>query len=135
MQESINQKINNLNIGNNVQILTNVPNSQIAEYYLDSDIFVLPSLMEGVPRTMLEAMACGLPVVLFHLPHLSHIVRDCGFMVPMEDTEALSDALLTLLNDDDLAWRFGENGRKKIIADYSWDDTVQKTLCLYKQVI
>jgi glycosyltransferase involved in cell wall biosynthesis len=81
---------------------------QPERYFAHADLFVLSSRYEGMPNVVLEALACGLPVVAFDCPHgVSEIVRDGvnGRLLPPENVPALTEALVTLLRDDALRAR------------------------------
>jgi glycosyltransferase involved in cell wall biosynthesis len=108
-----------------------IDNKDLPEIYRQSSLFVLPSLEEGVPRTILEAMACGVPVACTELPQLVKIVSECGLLFPLKDPEALAAALSTLVSDPEMAQACGRSGREKAVSMYSWSDTVSKTLDLY----
>jgi len=108
-----------------------IDNKDLPEIYRQSSLFILPSLEEGVPRTILEAMACGVPVACTELPQLVKIVSECGLLFPPKDPEALAAALSTLVSDHEMAQDCGRNGREKAVSMYSWSDTVSKTLDLY----
>jgi glycosyltransferase involved in cell wall biosynthesis len=132
---SINTQIEKLGIRNNVEIYDYCDNSRLPDLFNQSDIFILPSLMEGVPRTMLEAMACGIPVIVTELPHLKKIVGGAGLFISRGDSEMLSESIIQLLNDNKMASYLGEKGRMKILKDFSWRDTVEQTLNVYKEFI
>jgi len=108
-----------------------VQNRDLPKIYQQSSLFVLPSLEEGVPRTILEAMACGVPVACTELPQLVKIVSGCGLLFPLRDPEALAAALSTLVSDTEMAQTCGRNGRERAVSMYSWSDTVSRTLDLY----
>jgi len=108
-----------------------VQNRDLPKIYQQSSLFVLPSLEEGVPRTILEAMACGVPVACTELPQLVKIVSGCGLLFPLRDPEALAAALSTLVSDTEMAQACGRNGRERAVSMYSWSDTVSRTLDLY----
>ena len=132
---AIEDKIRKLHLQSSVTIMEYLDNDKLPQIYKKSDIFVLPSLMEGVPRTILEAMACGVPVVTTNLPHLVGIIEGAGLVVPPKDPKSLSDAILTILEDASLAEMMGQRGRNRIEQEYSWEDTVGKVLSLYESVI
>jgi len=90
---------------------------------------------EGVPRTILEAMACERPVICTALPQLVDIVSGCGMVIPTVDAGAVADALSELASDPALAHKLGQSARAKVVSQYSWDDTVAKTLELYLSLI
>ena len=123
--------IEDLGLTENVILRDFVQNRDLPEIYRQSSLFVLPSLEEGVPRTILEAMACGVPVACTELPQLTKIVSGCGRLFPLKDPEALAAALSTLISDPEMAQTCGKNGRERAVSMYSWSDTVSKTLDLY----
>ena len=134
-KERIEKRIQTLAIRDSIKIIDFISNSNIVQLYQNSDVFVLPSLEEGVPRTILEAMSCGIPVVCSRLPHLVDIIKDCGLLVPIKDSQALADGISTILSDKELAIRLGENGRRNVTKNYSWEDTVKRTITLYEELI
>ena len=135
LRKSINSQIEKLGLVNNVVIFEYRDNSEMSELYNESDIFILPSLMEGVPRTILEAMACGIPVIVSDLPHLRSVVQSAGHCVPAGDSERLSEEISQLLSDREMASHLGKKGRQKILENFLWRDTVEKTLNVYKEFV
>ncbi len=133
--EATMKRISELGLGGKITIKEYLPNEELPQVYRNSDIFILSSLTEGVPRTMLEAMSCGLPVICTDLPQLRRIVDGCGLLVPLRDSRALADAILRVSSDPALAQSLGSRGREKVANGFSWDETVRKTLQLYHEVI
>ena len=119
--------INTLGITNNVILQDFIPNDSLPIVYADSEIFVLSSLLEGVPRVMLEAMASGMPIISTDLPQLLDIVDGCGLIVPTKDSDAIANALEMMVSNPEFMYICGKNARTKIITSYDWHDTVQKT--------
>jgi glycosyltransferase involved in cell wall biosynthesis len=134
LKNSIEKKALNMDLGSTIHFIEKVSNDEIPLYLNKSRIFTLSSLEEGFPRTVLEAMACGLPVVCSYLPQLQDLVDDCGILVPTKDIAFFVNAVAKLLNDPDLAEKFGRNAHIKVHEKYSWDDTVNKTLQLYEEM-
>lgn len=99
--------------------LGQVPRSQIQQEFRRADVFVLPTLAEGMALVHLEAMACGIPVIT--TPHCGSVVRDGleGFIVPIRDSQALADRIATLLGDRDLRRRMGAAARARA-REFSW---------------
>jgi len=135
LKQHFRQKIIDMDLTDSVILRDFIPNKDLADLYQESVLFVLPSLEEGVPRTILEAMSCGVPVVCTDLPQLRDIVDGCGILVPARDPEALADALIQIISDETRAKQYGMNGRERVVSHYSWDDTVNQTLKLYQEVI
>jgi len=106
--------VKNLNLNSHVLFLGNVHAEKLALYYNAADVFVLPSLVEGHPLVVLEAMASGLPIVATNIggnnesvvPHVN------GLLVPPKNSEDLSKAILTILGDRKLRFRFSSESAK-----------------------
>jgi glycosyltransferase involved in cell wall biosynthesis len=126
--------IEKFNLKKNVIIKENISNENMPEVYQKSDIFVLPSLNEGVPRTLLEAMACGKPVVISEFPHLADMIKNAGLTFPKGDVHSLAANIKKLIENKELAQKLGNNGKNKILKYHSWENTVLKTIELYEEV-
>lgn len=101
------------------------------------DLFVLPSVSEGMPLTILEAMGAGLPVVataVGGVPELM-VAAETGLLVPPGDAVALALALLRLLRDAPLRRRMGDNGRRRLLSDFSADAMVAATDALLRRLL
>lgn len=107
-------------------------------YYKAADVFCLPSTMstESFGIVNLEAMACGVPIVASKIGGIPDAVKDGknGLLVQPQDSEALADAIIYLLENEDVRGKMGKNGRKKVV-DYSWDEIANKTERLYKLIL
>ena len=101
------------------------------------DVFVLPSLAEGISNTILEAMASGLPVIATSVGGNGELVEhgSTGLLVPERDDEALSQALLTYANDPTLARAAGRAGRERAERLFSLDAMVDRYAALYDALI
>ena len=101
-----------------------------------SDVLLQASLSEGLPNTVLEAMACGLPVVVTDCGGLREAVDDGveGLVCPRRSPQALADALGSL-RDRALARRMGEAGRKRVCAEFTLERQLESFRRLYDDVI
>lgn len=135
LKNNIKKRINSLGLEDKIVIKEFIPNSEIPQLYQNSDIFVLPSLEEGVPRTILEAMSCGIPIVCTELPQIVNIVNDCGITVPVKDSNSLADAIIKIVENKELSNKFSEYGKERVLNNYSWENTVKKTVKLYEKLI
>jgi glycosyltransferase involved in cell wall biosynthesis len=108
----------------------------VAEVIGCLDIFVLPSLNEGMGRVLVEAMAAGLPIVASRVGGIPDLVKDGqnGLLVPAEDTSALAKAISDLLSDKERRHRMGEAG-KKMCLPYSAEAMVEQIDDLYKDLL
>jgi len=107
--------------------LGQIPRSQVRAEFLQADVFVLPTLAEGMALVHLEAMASGVPVIT--TPNCGSVVRDGmdGFIVPIRDSRILADRLQQLIEDRSLRESMGESARSRA-SDYSWDGYSQRLL-------
>jgi len=110
-----------------------VPQSQVRDWLQKADIFVLPSLMEGLSIALLQAMACGLPVVTSDAVGNREVVGNGqnGFLVPVRDVRVWVEALATLIEDRKLRWRMGRRSRE-LVAKYDWHAVSRAYLQLFE---
>lgn len=108
---------------------------EILRHIHEADVVVLPSYREGFPRSLLEGMACGKPIITTDVPGCREAVADGinGLLVPVKNADRLADAMLTLAEDVDLRRRMGQAGRERVVASFSDDMVISKTLDLYKR--
>ena len=101
------------------------------------DVYVSTALWEGLPITLLEAMACGRPIVATDVGGNRDIVVDgeTGILVPVGDPAALARRVCDLLNDPCLRRRLGDAGRRRVEDDFSIGRSVARTGDLYEQVV
>jgi glycosyltransferase involved in cell wall biosynthesis len=124
-------------LSENVIFAGKLAHKEIAKTLQKATLFVLPSLREGMPFALLEAMACGVAVVGSHIPGISNVVthEENGLLVPPENPEALANAILMLLNDESLRRRLGQNARRLMVEKYSWNIITNKIEKLYHEVL
>lgn len=98
------------------------------------DVFALPSYREGFPRAAMEASAMGVPVVASNIRGCRQVVDDgvTGFLVPPQDSSALTCALDCLLDDRARRMRFGSAARNRAIAEFDQDRVIARTLAVYR---
>ncbi|MFQ5640276.1 MAG: glycosyltransferase [bacterium] len=101
------------------------------------DIFVLPSLYEGLPNVILEAMASGLPVVATAVDGTPELIEDdvTGYLVPPKDPAALATKISALLKDEKRRHDFGSRGRRRIEEEYSLEKQVENFQNLYEKYV
>lgn len=122
-----------LNLNKHVGFVGKKTGADLIHEYKSSHLFVLPSSSEGQPMTLLEAMACGLPIIATKTGGIPEIIKDGvnGLLVTPSDNNALADAIIWCLkNKNDL----GKRGRSRIAKAQSWDDIANKTLSIYREL-
>jgi len=129
--------LTDLGIADRVRIYTDVSQPTLAEFYRGARLFVLSSDEEGLGLVILEAMASGLPVVSTACrgPATSVLDGETGFLIPVGDAVALSDAIKRLLLNPDLARRMGEAGRQRAVERFSLRVTGQAFLNVYDELL
>jgi glycosyltransferase involved in cell wall biosynthesis len=101
-----------------------------------ADLLVLPSLYEGLPNVVLEAMRARKPVVATAAPGTTEVVIDgrTGLLVPMQDPPALAQAIRTVIEDRDLAQRLGAGGRARVESEFRADAMISRFADLYERL-
>lgn len=134
-QEMLQQMIDERGLQDRVTL--NKPTKDIAKEYASSSMLVMSSHYEGFPMVMIEAMACGLPVVTFDYKCGPRDIIDHeanGLLVKDGDIEGLANALMRLMNDDDLRQKMGEKARL-VVDRYSEEKVMSKWQELYKEIL
>lgn len=101
-----------------------------------TDLAVLPSYREGVPSSLLEAAACGLPLVASDVPGCRAIVQHGvnGLLVPPKDAQALAAAIRQLHNDPATCQQMGQAGRAKVLAEFDQRIVIERTQAVYQEL-
>ncbi len=121
----------------------NVPlvrREDIAEVFRSADVFVLPSWSEGMPISLLEAMATGLPGVITPVGAMgdlatSSVDEPFGLVVPVQQAAALTDALMVLRDDPVMRGRLGERGRRLVQEQFSADVVMSTLDAVYSSLV
>lgn len=113
------------------------PRADVLDLVAALDVFVLPSLDEGVPMALLEAMALGRPVVAAAVGGVPEVVTDraSGRLVPPADADALAEACLELARDEFLARRLGAQARRVVEDRFSHERSGEALMGLYRRVV
>ena len=108
----------------------------ISEVYSAADVFCISSLEENFPITVLESLACGIPVVGFKVGGIpEQVPEECGILVPPRNTKALGKALMNLLQDDELRESMSNNCRARCVAHYTINKLREGYIKLYSEIL
>ncbi|MFH1681557.1 MAG: glycosyltransferase [Candidatus Eisenbacteria bacterium] len=121
-------------LGESVRFAGFVPDSFLPALYGGARVFVFPSLYEGFGLPPLEAMACGVPVVVSDTPALTEVVGSAGLRVDPERVESITEGIARLLGDPALHRRYAEEGLRHS-RRFSWRAAAEQTLRVYEEVI
>jgi glycosyltransferase involved in cell wall biosynthesis len=111
--------------------------SDMPEVLAGAHVACLPSYREGLPKTLLEAAACGLPLIATDVPGCREIAvhEETGLLVPPRDSVALTEAMLRLAGDAELRRRLGAAGRQRVMENFSTEHITGETIALYRELI
>ncbi|MGO8763461.1 MAG: glycosyltransferase family 4 protein [Desulfobaccales bacterium] len=111
--------------------------AEVRSQLQQADVFLLASVSEGISNAVLEAMACGLPVVTTDCGGMREAVTHGveGLVVPVRDPEAITAALIRLASDRDLARRMGEAARKRILHEFTIKQQIDHFIELYQNIL
>jgi len=124
-----------VNIGIEVRFLGNLPHHQLPEILRSVDVFILPSHWEGHPKSLIEAMACGLPVIGTNVPGIRELIRhgENGYLCGTKSKE-IKEAIQYVFSDVDQRIRMGRNAREFVVEHFSLDRIVAKELALLEEL-
>ena len=110
-----------------------VPYEQLAEKYQQADVFVLPSLAEGMPLVVLEAMASGLPIIATGVQGIEELVKQGvnGYLFPPADPNSLAQYLAAVINDNAIRLKMGKESTR-IVRKYDWANIAEQYLHIYE---
>jgi glycosyltransferase involved in cell wall biosynthesis len=122
--------------GIKANFLGNIPNHELPEILNQHELFILPSLWEGMPKTLLEAMSCGLPVIGTRVTGIQEVIEDGKNGILCDtDSGSIQQAITRLMADEKLRKQLGENARKTIEERFSLEKLVDKELELYTDIL
>ena len=132
----VERMVSELGLTRRVHFVGWVARDRIADHYRSADIFVTAPTWEGMPNTVLEAMACGLPIVGTQASGLRELVRDGlnGYLVPIKDPNALAQALARLVDNGYERRRMGRQSRKLAEREFAWEYIAEQYVKVYEEV-
>jgi glycosyltransferase involved in cell wall biosynthesis len=115
---------------------SNLPNIELPKHLNRAKVFVLPSSYEGHPKTLIEAMACGLPVIGTDVPGIRELVRhrETGYLCGTSPAE-IRAAMLDVLGDSNLRERMGHNAREFVVENFTLHRVVEMELALLNSLV
>jgi glycosyltransferase involved in cell wall biosynthesis len=117
-------------------LLGTIDHASIAPYYAYANAFVLPSMSEGLPIALLEAMASGLPCIASDVGGIrTQIGSDAVRLVPPGDNEALADAIIQLKQDEQGRLALARTGKNCVTRNFTWDRVVDRLLEVYNAIM
>ena len=126
--------IDRFRIGDRVKLTGYVREGDLAAMYSGAEVFVYPSLYEGFGLPVLEAMACGTPVVSSHATSLPEVAGEAAILVDPCRVESIAEAVSRFLGDPGLREEYRERGRRRA-GTFRWEKTARETLGVYREML
>lgn len=134
LMAELTEKMQQLGLGNAVRFLENVANADLVSLYNAASLFAFPSLCEGFGLPLVEAMACGAPIIAADNSSIPEVVGDAALLFPAEDAARLAICMEKVLIDAELAAALTYKGLQRA-AQFSWQSCAQQTLVAYRYAL
>ena len=135
--KTLREIISSLDMDKHVIFFGSVDHKYLPEIYSSTDVLVLPSLYENIGGVLLEAQACGCPVVATNVGGMSEVLINgqTGYLIERDDIEGMADRISLFLCDKETRRQFGENGRELVSRKFSDSAYVERILKYYSELI
>ncbi len=136
LKEELERQVESLELGENIRFLGAKTRPNLILFYKSSHVFILPSIYEGQPLTLLEAWAAKLPVVVTKTGDCQFLVKERvnGYLINRQyDAESIAKIVILALQSRNIE-KIGQNGYNLVKENFSWDKTTTQTLSLYRKM-
>ncbi|KKG09295.1 glycosyltransferase family 4 protein [Methanosarcina sp. 2.H.A.1B.4] len=121
-------------VSDHVLFLSGLSDESLFSYYKLSDIFILPSLSEGLPTTILEAMYFNTPVISTDIPGIRSHFKEMAILIPPKNEHELAEKIIKLFDENELASTLSINGKKYVFNNYTWNKVSESCLKIYNSI-
>lgn len=137
LKESLKLKVESLKLEDKVDFIGEILNEELLKYLERADVFVRPSLSEGLGTAFLEAMAAGVPIIGTPVGGIQDFLKDgeTGLFCKVGDPTDIADKIIVIFSDDELKNRLVVNARKLVEEKYSWDEIAAEFDKLYQKTM
>ena len=127
LRDEIEKYLAHKNLNDKVTLAGWIPHDELPDYLNELKLLVLPSYTEGLPNVMLEAMACGTPVLATSVGAIPDVIKDgeTGFIMENNSPECIAKNVIRALNHQDLE-EIAENGRELVGKEYTYEAAVER---------
>jgi len=121
----------------NVDFLGFISDKDLVKWYNRAELVIVPSILEGFGITVIEAMACGTPVIGTNVEGIKGVIENNrnGVLVEYGNKKELASQIIRLLNSSQLRGKLAREGFKTVQEKYNWDNIVKDTICLYEKIL
>ncbi|MFQ5786442.1 MAG: glycosyltransferase family 4 protein [Thermodesulfobacteriota bacterium] len=119
------------------KLLSFIANYELYKYYTQGSVLVLPSLQDSFGKVVIEAMACGLPVIVSENTGAKDVVRNGidGFVVPIRDVETLKEKILYMYENPDVCRQMGQNAKERVNKDFTLDAYANRMINVFRSIL
>ena len=128
------KKVEQLGLQDQVKFIGYTPDIELAVLYNGADLFCFPSLYEGFGLPVLEAMACGIPVVTSNNSSLPEVTGEAAILIDPYNIDEIASAMKRVLEDPELAHDMRLRGLERA-AQFTWERTARETIAVYEKVL
>ena len=128
------QKVEQLGLQDQVKLTGYIPDEDLPAIYNGADLFCLPSLYEGFGLPVLEAMACGVPVITSNSSSLPEVAGDAAILSDPYNVDEIASAMERILEEPELAQELRQRGLARA-AQFTWEKTARETIAVYEKVL
>jgi alpha-1,3-rhamnosyl/mannosyltransferase len=125
------EKIRNKNLKNRVYITGHIPDHDLRAVYTGAQALIYPSLYEGFGLPIVEAMACGCPVICSNVSSMPEVAGDAAVLINPRQSSELAQAIETVVHDTGARTLLAEKGRQRALG-FTWESTANQTLDVYR---
>jgi len=117
--------------------LGHIPQRELYKYYSQGSVFVLNSVEDGFGMVIIQAMACGLPLICTTNTGGEDIIRDAkdGFVIPIRDVETLKEKIFYLYQNPEICRQMGQSAKQRVSSGFTWDDYGDKIIQAYQSIL
>lgn len=114
-----------------------VPHHLLYKYLSQGSVFVCPSLVEGMPKVIIEAMACGLPVIATTHTGVEDVIRDGvdGFIIPIRNVEAIKEKITYMYENVNVCKKMGQNAKKRVRENFTLEHYANRVIHACKKIL
>ncbi|WMT07484.1 glycosyltransferase family 4 protein [Natrinema thermotolerans] len=136
-RENLEQAARETPFAGRIQFKGRVPDKEIPEYYSRASVFVLPSIWEGHPLTLLEAWASKTPVVTTNVEGIREFVKHerNGYLVEPKSPDEIAEGIRFLIENQNLKEQIIEKAYSEVVQEFSWESAAQETIRVYREII
>lgn len=136
-EDDLRKLVRTLSLDKKINFVGAVENKEMPKYYHSSSVYILPSLVEGLPVALMEAMSCGCPVIATSVGGVPDLIGDGinGILIKTKSIEEISQSVIKILSDNNFRENIIKNAREKIKENYDWQIIAMKFKRLYSEIL